>query len=141
MLDKEIKIATIFEDENKMYVYSFSVGKLVYSVTLFNVGNNIYNVDYILYSDGDDVIITSKPYSVGYKNATGVLIGLVTIVAAFAEQVKPNGIEFRLEDSVTDSRLRIYKSMIKKYFEAKNLQNDYRVGTVITVTKNNLERA
>lgn len=140
MFDKEIKIATIFEDEGNTYVYSFAIDKLVYSVTFLHVGNKIYNIDYILYSDGEDVIYTSKPYTVGYRNASGVLAGLFNIIMMFVDKVKPNGVEFRVEDSLTDSRLRMYKRMIKNILKSRNIESQYRVGTVFTITKNNFDK-
>lgn len=135
-MDKEIKIACIFEDTNKMYVYSFNVGKLVYTVTFINIGQDVYNLEYVLYSDDEELLITQKPYNVGYTASLGVLYGLATVVAAFVEYVQPLGVEFRIEESPTDSRLRLYKKIIYKILHEKGLEKDCRVGTILTVSRN-----
>lgn len=135
-MDKEIKIACIFEDTNKMYVYSFNIGKLVYTVTFINIGQDRYNLEYVLYSDGEELLVTQKQYSVGYTASLGVLYGLATVVAAFVDYVQPLGVEFRLEENPTDSRLRLYKKIISKILHEKGLEKDCRVGTVLTVSRN-----
>jgi len=135
-MNKEIKIANIFEDPHKMYVYSFNVGQLVYTVTFLNIGNDVYNLEYILYSDGEEILVTQKPYKVGYTASLGVLYGLATVVAAFVDYVQPLGVEFRIEETDTDARIRLYRKIISKILKEKNLEQTCRVGTIITVSRN-----